>query len=312
MNRTTVLWCLVLVLSGGFLAYRAATVGNGRVYVRRVHVKPEVAVEPQAEQDRSDAAGPEAPQAGPPPEWDRYEPALRSNAGEKDVMVSVPRTIGVWLAALLSLCILSFLWGDNPLYKLAESIFVGVSAGYAMVVGFWTGIVQNLLAKIIPDLMRQSFLPALEGGPDFVYLVPLVLSVMMLMRLSPVGSWIARWPLAFFIGATAGIRLLGYFESDFLRQIESTIVPLVVMTDAGVSWADTLKNITVTVGVLTCLVYFFFSVEHRGVAGVASRVGIWFLMITFGAGFGYTVMGRIALIAERLNFLFIDWLWLDV
>ena len=33
-------------------------------------------------------------------------------------------------------------------------------------------------------------------------------------------------------------------------------------------------------------------------------------MITFGAGFGYTVMGRIALLAIRLEFLFDDWLWL--
>jgi len=33
-------------------------------------------------------------------------------------------------------------------------------------------------------------------------------------------------------------------------------------------------------------------------------------MITFGAAFGYTVMGRIALLAIRLEFLFDDWLWL--
>ena len=34
------------------------------------------------------------------------------------------------------------------------------------------------------------------------------------------------------------------------------------------------------------------------------------MMITFGAAFGYTVMGRIALLAIRLEFLFDDWLWL--
>ena len=38
--------------------------------------------------------------------------------------------------------------------------------------------------------------------------------------------------------------------------------------------------------------------------------GVWFLMITFGASFGYTVMGRIALLAIRLEFLLDDWLWL--
>jgi hypothetical protein len=33
-------------------------------------------------------------------------------------------------------------------------------------------------------------------------------------------------------------------------------------------------------------------------------------MITFGAAFGYTVMGRIALLAIRIEFLLDDWLWL--
>jgi len=39
-------------------------------------------------------------------------------------------------------------------------------------------------------------------------------------------------------------------------------------------------------------------------------VGIWYLMITFGAAFGFTVMGRIALLAARVEFLFDDCLWL--
>jgi hypothetical protein len=44
--------------------------------------------------------------------------------------------------------------------------------------------------------------------------------------------------------------------------------------------------------------------------GKTAKAGIWVLMITFGAAFGYTVMGRIALLAIRLEFLFDDWLWL--
>ncbi|MFM9171115.1 MAG: hypothetical protein ACKOTD_13700, partial [Phycisphaerales bacterium] len=55
---------------------------------------------------------------------------------------------------------------------------------------------------------------------------------------------------------------------------------------------------------------FFFSLEHRGPIGGAARVGIWYLMITFGASFGFTVMGRIALLAARCEFLFDRWLWL--
>ena len=132
---------------------------------------------------------------------------------------------------------------------------------------------------------------------------------------------LARWPLAFIIGTTAGIRLVGYIQADFVSQIGNTIGPiLVVKSDvvpesvghalANLDYLATAESITLIVGIFCCLVYFFFSVEHKGIAGKVSRVGIWFLMITFGAAFGYTVMGRIALLAIRLQFLFDDWLWL--
>ena len=36
--------------------------------------------------------------------------------------------IGAWLAAFLTLSILSFLYKENPLFKAAEHLFVGTSA----------------------------------------------------------------------------------------------------------------------------------------------------------------------------------------
>ena len=81
------------------------------------------------------------------------------------------------------------------------------------------------------------------------------------------------------------------------------------MEDGFDLWRS-VRNCILVFGLLACLVYFFFSFEHKGIVGHTARVGIWVLMITFGAGFGYTVMGRIALLAIRLEFLFDDWLWL--
>jgi len=37
-------------------------------------------------------------------------------------------------------------------------------------------------------------------------------------------------------------------------------------------------------------------------------VGIWFLMISFGASFGYTIMARLSLLIGRIRFLLDDWL----
>ncbi len=38
-----------------------------------------------------------------------------------------------------------------------------------------------------------------------------------------------------------------------------------------------------------------------------ARFGIWILMIGFGASFGYTVMGRISLFVQRIQFVGEDW-----
>ena len=59
----------------------------------------------------------------------------------------------------------------------------------------------------------------------------------------------------------------------------------------------------ILVGVISVLVYFYFSVEHTGVVGKVSRLGIWVLMISFGAAFGYTVMARVSLLTGRFQFL---------
>jgi hypothetical protein len=66
--------------------------------------------------------------------------------------------------------------------------------------------------------------------------------------------------------------------------------------------------IVVFAGVMATLVYFFFSVEHKGPVKAVSRVGVWFLMVAFGASFGYTVMARLSLLIGRIEFLFRDWI----
>jgi hypothetical protein len=60
--------------------------------------------------------------------------------------------------------------------------------------------------------------------------------------------------------------------------------------------------------VLSTLVYFYFSKEHKGALGATAKVGVWFIMISFGAHFGYTVMGRVSLLIGRVQFLIEDWI----
>ena len=248
--------------------------------------------------------------------WTTYTtlpPSMTADNRPAGAQFSTNRTIGVWLAAILTLCIMSFLVGDNPFYKTAEALVVGASAAYWMVYNFYTGIVDKLMVGLFPGAVRSWTTPSLSFDQEWhaIYIIPAILSIMLIWRLSPKGGWIARWPLAFIIGATAGFRLTSHLESDFLLQIKGTIMPLWAVNDMNqfMFWPS-VSAIIILVGVLCCLVYFFFSMEHKGVVGKTARVGIYVLMVTFGAAFGLTVMGRITLLTERFDFLFKDWLHL--
>ncbi|WP_237225842.1 hypothetical protein [Rubinisphaera sp. JC750] len=244
-----------------------------------------------------------------------WVPATEIDRQAGIAQVSYSRSFGLWLAAIFTLCIFSFLYRDNPFYKTAEATVVGVSAAYYMVVGFWTTMIPNLLGKLFPAMIQSWAMPGLSPEPEagsWSYIVPLILGLLLLMRLVPRASWISVWPLAFIVGTTAGLRMVAFLEADFLSQIENSFVPLIVWQSQGIDWWQSFENILLIAGILSCLTYFFFSIEHTGAVGGVSRFGIWILMITFGAMFGMTVMGRIALLAIRLEFLFHDWLNLDL
>lgn len=245
----------------------------------------------------------------------RTATAAQAEGADPAVARDLWTTIGIWCAAFMTLGILSFLYKDNPFYKVCESILIGVSAAYWMVNGFWSTLVPNLFGKLAPATVREIALPdlpvsATPGTDMALAFVPLVLGFMLLWRLAPRGGWIAVWPLAFIIGTTAGMRLVASIEADLLAQTVATVRPLVAFdkaTEAFDFWA-TVGAVTSVVGVLSVLTYFFFSVEHKGAVGATARLGVWFLMITFGSAFGLTVMGRITLLAQRFEFLFKDWL----
>jgi hypothetical protein len=82
-----------------------------------------------------------------------------------------------------------------------------------------------------------------------------------------------------------------------------------MLTTAGAGFnAEYIGKIVTFIGVIATLIYFFFSLEHKGVIGAISKVGIYYIMFGFGASFGYTVMARLSLLIGRLQFLLHDWL----
>lgn len=203
--------------------------------------------------------------------------------------------LGIWIAVFFTFSIFSFLYKDNPFYKFAEQVFVGLSAGYWLVYMIYNILIPNLFSKLITDFRGNAIL-----------LVPGILGVLMLLRIFPKIQWISRFPLALVIGTTAGISIVRSLQTNILSQITSTMInPF-----ASDSIAILIGNLLLIIGTICGVYFFYFSKKQEGMSAVPSKIGIWFLMISFGASFGYTVMARISLLIGRLDFLLKDWLHL--
>lgn len=204
--------------------------------------------------------------------------------------------IGAWVATGLTLFIFSFLYKDNPLFKLAENLYVGVSVGYTIVKTYDTVIVHLIWKPIVEN-------------QEWTLLIPVAIGLLMLTRYVPKAAWLSRYAFAFIVGVGAGLAIPRTVSSFILKQIEDTIRPLLMLVPGeGVTFSWNLMNpassvnvIIVLIGVSSVLFYFFFSVEHSGPGKMVARTGVMFLMIAFGAAFGYTVMARMSLLIGRLT-----------
>jgi hypothetical protein len=228
------------------------------------------------------------------------------------------RSFGTWVAALLTLSIFSFLYKDNPVYKMAEHIFIGLAAGYFVALEFWNVFIPNLWNPLIEGIGHASLSP-FPHFPNMILLAPFALGILLFTRFLPRISWLSRWSMAAMIGSYAGLAIIGALQGDLVAQIRANMIPLysresiqalTSATGVGLFFGvlEILRNPLIIVGLITTLIYFFFSREHKGSLGAASKVGVWFLMISFGASFGYTVMSRVSLLIGRLHFLLSDWL----
>jgi len=204
--------------------------------------------------------------------------------------VSGIEILQIWIIAFFTLALFSFLYKDNPFYRLAENIFAGLTTGYQVSLIWDTVIIQKLWDPMM-------------GGQWWLF-VPGLLGLMMFSRFSPKISWMSRVPLAVVMGITAGIFLTTQLHGFVLPQMQATMNTFV--TAKG--FADYFLASLIAVGVISTMIYFYFSHEHVGVLGVTAKLGIWFIMISFGAHFGYTVMGRVSLLIGRTQFLIEDWI----
>ncbi|MCE5196069.1 MAG: hypothetical protein LLG09_02930 [Negativicutes bacterium] len=187
-----------------------------------------------------------------------------------------------WVAGLITLAILSFVFKENPVYRLVEHLYVGASAGYSISVNF--GYIRNLgFSKL--------------GNGVYITIIPIALGLLLFTRYSKKLNYLSRWTTAFLVALGSGLALYGIAKSQLITQVSATFLPVVVMKDGSFNFLSSMNNWIMILGVLSVLIYFFFTTNIRNpVFSTASKFGRYLMMVSFGVAFGNSIMMNISLL----------------
>lgn len=198
-------------------------------------------------------------------------------------------TVGTYLSGLLIVACFSYLFKENRAFTYAEHLYVGFAAAQAIVLG-WSNIKEMGL-----DPLRQG---------KFILVIPLVLGVLLYARYYKPVSHLARFPLAFMMGAAAGVTITGVIDAQLVAQVKATMLPM-----------TNLNNVVMVLGTASTLAFFLFipigkkaegvkAANGFGAGNLVRNLGRATIMLAFGSSYGYTVMARLSYLVARLQFLF--------
>lgn len=211
--------------------------------------------------------------------------------------MSIPPGEIVWaiIGFLLSLCIFSYLIGDNPLFRFAVHLFIGVSAGVVCVMVFY----QVLYPRLVIPLLSGS------ATQRWVTIVPLLLSLLLLAKISPKAGQIGAIPSAYLLGAGAAVTVGGVILGTIFPQFISTINPFGNNTQGF----EKIEGVIVLIATITSLLYFYFGAKleigkplRRPMwIEVSAKIGQVFILISLGAIFAGVYLTAISALTERLT-----------
>ncbi len=202
---------------------------------------------------------------------------------------------------ILTLLVFSYLFGDNPLFRLVTYLFIGVVAGYV----FTITIYQIILPRLILPLTGGT------GSERILTLIPLALSGLLLTKLSPRLAVIGNLPVAFLTGASAAVVVGGAVTGTLINQIGATIHLFNLSEPTAEPGLRLLEGILTLTGAVTTLAYFQFSARTRAdqsirrsaIVEAAAAVGQVFIGITLGALFAGIFTSALSALIDRVGFL---------
>lgn len=196
---------------------------------------------------------------------------------------------GLAIGLILTLFIFSYLLGDNPLYRLAVHILVGVSAAFAAVI-----VMQQVLGPILAQIRANPTDPK-----NALWLIPLLFALLLVLKQLPATAWLGNSSLALMVGVGAAVALVGAVTGTFWPQV------------TAVSGSNALQKIIIALFTISVLLSFQFTAIRRPATWqppawqrAIAITGKVVLTITFGVLFANVLGTSITLLTDRINSIF--------
>jgi hypothetical protein len=200
--------------------------------------------------------------------------------------------IGLLVGFILTLCVFSYVLGDNFLYRLAVYVFVGLAAAYITIVTTESVILPWLRSTVMSGDLGNMILGA----------IPIILALLLLLKAVPRVSGLGTLALAFIIGVGTAVAVVG--------AIAGTLLPLVNST-SSITSGDLLNGVIIFVGVICSLIYFQYlarrlpdvRTRRNIVVRFFGTIGQGFIVVTFGALYAAAIISSLTVFSERISFI---------
>ena len=200
--------------------------------------------------------------------------------------------VGTITALLLTLAVFSGFFKPNPLYRLAESLFIGVSAGYFAVIWYFS-------------IIKPAYKSAVNG--DLLILIPLLAGLLLFIPSNSEASYskLRILPAAFIIILTTAINISVYFSAFIQEMIRTSIIPLLSFDESGNLQTDMTINSVLSILSVTSAMMFLIA-RHRNnnrFVNTTGEIGRFFILIAIGSAFAYTLLSRLILFMGKVEFI---------
>ena len=208
---------------------------------------------------------------------------------------------------LLTIMVLSYLLGDNVFFRFAAHLFIGLTAGYVVLL-------------IVNEIIWPYLLNPLIGGiwAERLWLgIPTLLILLLLVSQIKRFTWIGSLPLAYMAGLAAAIAVGGAVFGTLIPQTRAIIDsfdPASWYAAPGQPWLQILDSVVMLVGTVGTLSFFHFGRKGKPqteedltkrplIFEMLSKIGQIFIGITLGAVFAGVFSSALLALIDRMLFI---------